>query len=162
MPRPDIEQPLVPSVLDRLVDLEPKISTEPPASRSRSLVQIKEAVKRDLEWLLNSKQTLGALTGLPHLDASAWSYGLPDLSASSLASAVDRERLRLAIEAAIRRFEPRLQGVEVTQVEARASDRSIRFRIDAMLRVDPAPEQVTFDSMFQLATKAFQVRGDGE
>jgi type VI secretion system protein ImpF len=162
MPRPDIEQPLVPSVLDRLVDLEPKISTEPPASRSRSLVQVKDAVKRDLEWLLNSKQTLGALTGLPHLDASAWSYGLADLSASSLTSAVDRERLRLAIEAAIRRFEPRLEGVEVTPVEARASDRSIRFRIDAMLRVDPAPEPVTFDSMLQLTTKAFHVRGDGE
>jgi type VI secretion system protein ImpF len=162
MPRPDIEQPLVPSVLDRLVDFEPKISTEPPASRSRSLVQVKDAVKRDLEWLLNSKQTLGALTGLPHLDASAWSYGLADLSASSLTSAVDRERLRLAIEAAIRRFEPRLEGVEVTPVEARASDRSIRFRIDAMLRVDPAPEPVTFDSMLQLTTKAFHVRGDGE
>jgi type VI secretion system protein ImpF len=102
------------------------------------------------------------LTGLPHLDASAWSYGLADLSASSLTSAVDRERLRLAIEAAIRRFEPRLQGVEVTPVEARASDRSIRFRIDAMLRVDPAPEPVTFDSMLQLTTKAFHVRGDGE
>jgi type VI secretion system protein ImpF len=162
MPRPEIEQPLVPSVLDRLIDLEPRISTEPAASRSRSLVQVKEAVKRDLEWLLNSKQTIGALTGLPHLDASVWSYGLPDLSASSLASAVDRERLRLAIEAAIRRFEPRLQGVEVTPLETHASDRSIRFRIDAMLRVHPAPEPVTFDSMFQLATRAFQVRGDGE
>ena len=162
MPRPDSEEPLVLSLLDRLIDLEPKLSTEPAASRSRSLAQVKEAVKRDLEWLLNSKQTIGALTGLPHLDASAWTYGLPDLSASSLASVGDRERLRLAIEAAIRRFEPRLQGVEVTQLEATASDCSIRFRIDAMLRVHPAPELVTFDSMLQLTTKAFQVRGDGE
>ena len=47
-------------------------------------------------------------------------------------------------------------------VEARASDRSIRFLIDAMLRVHPAPEPVTFDSRFQLTTRAFQVRGDGE
>jgi type VI secretion system protein ImpF len=162
MSRPDLQQPLVPSLLDRLIDLEPGISTEPPASRIGSAAQVKEAVRRDLEWLLNSKQTLGALTGLPHLDASAWSYGLPDLSTSSLSSVRDRERLRLAIEAAIRRFEPRLQGVEVTQVEVHASARSIRFRIDAMLRVHPAPEPVTFDSMFQLATKAFQVRGDGE
>jgi len=162
MPRPDSEQPLVPSLLDRLIDLEPKISTEPAASRSRSLVQVKEAVKRDLEWLLNSKQAPGALTGLPYLDASVWSYGLADLSASSLLSVGDRERLRMAIAAAIRRFEPRLQEVEVTQVEAHASDCSIRFRIDAMLRVYPAPEPVTFDSMLQLATKAFRVRGDGE
>ena len=150
------------SVLDRLIDREPKSQSEAPLTRSQSVRLLKAAVQRDLEWLLNSKQTLGALTGLPHLDASAWSYGLPDLSASSLTSAVDRERLRLAIEAAIRRFEPRLQGVEVTPVEARASDRSIRFRIDAMLRVDPAPEPVTFDSMLQLTTKAFHVRGDGE
>jgi type VI secretion system protein ImpF len=162
MPRPDSEQPMVPSLLDRLIDLEPRISTEPEASRSRSLVQIKEAVKRDLEWLLNSKRPAGVLTGLPHLDDSVWSYGLPDLSASSLVGAVDRERLRLAIEAAIRRFEPRLQGVEVTPLEARASDRSIRFRIEAMLRVHPAPEPVMFDSTLQLATKAFHLRGHGE
>lgn len=162
MSRPDSQQPLVPSLLDRLIDLEPGISTEPPASRTGSLAQVKEAVRRDLEWLLNSKQTSAASTGLPHLDDSAWSYGLPDLSASSLSSAGDQERLRLAIAAAIRQFEPRLQGVAVTQVEVHASDRSIRFRIDAMLRVYPAPEPVTFDSMFQLATRAFQVRSDGE
>jgi type VI secretion system protein ImpF len=162
MSRPDSQQPNVPSLLDRLIDREPRISTEPPASGAGSLAQVKEAVRRDLEWLLNTKQTPAASTDLPHLDASAWSYGLPDLSASSLSSTGDRERLRLAIEAAIRRFEPRLQGVEVTQAEVHASDRSIRFRIDAMLRVHPAREPVTFDSMFQLATKAFQVRGDGE
>jgi type VI secretion system protein ImpF len=162
MPRPDSEQPLVPSLVDRLIDLEPRISAEPAVSRSRSLVQVKEAVKRDLEWLLNSRQTPGASTGLPHLDASVWTYGLPDLSTSSLLSAGDRERLRLAIEAAIKRFEPRLEHVEVTSMEARALDRSIRFRIDALLRVHPAPEPVTFDSTFQLTTKAFLVRGDGE
>ena len=93
------------SALDRLIDLEPDNHMENPLSRSQSVRLLKNAVRRDLEWLLNSKQTLEALTGLPHLDASAWSYGLPDLSASSLTSPVDRERLRLAIAAAIRRFE---------------------------------------------------------
>ena len=162
MPRPDAEQPLVPSVLDRLVDLEPRVSTEPPASRPRTLARLKESVKRDLEWLLNTKQTPEAPSGLDELDASSWSYGLPDLSTAGMSSVKDRERLRLTIESAIRRFEPRLQGVEVTPVEARTADRSIRFRIDAMLRVEPAPEPVTFDSMFQLATRVFQVRSDGE
>jgi len=162
MPRHDADPPLNPSVLDRLIDLEPRISTEPPAGRAGQLARIKEAVKRDLEWLLNTKQTPEAPSGLDELDASSWSYGLPDLSTAGMSSVKDRERLRLTIESAIRRFEPRLQGVEVTPVEARTADRSIRFRIDAMLRVEPAPEPVTFDSMFQLATRAFQVRGDGE
>ena len=162
MPRPDAEQALVPSVLDRLIDFEPRISVEPPLRRSGSLAQLKEAVKRDLEWLLNSKQSPEAPEGQPHLEESMLTYGMPDLSASSLSSGRDRDRLRRAIEAAVRRFEPRLARVTVSEAERRDSDRTIRFRIDAMLRVDPAPEPVTFDSVLHLGSKAFLVKGDGE
>ena len=49
MPRPDADQPLLPSVLDRLIDLEPRVSSEPPAARPRVLAQIKSAVRRDLD-----------------------------------------------------------------------------------------------------------------
>ena len=59
----------------------------------------------------------------------------------------ERDRLRLEIEATIRRFEPRFLSVRVH------SDRreqrwiaSLRLRIEAVLHADPAPEQVTFDT----------------
>jgi type VI secretion system protein ImpF len=163
MPHPDADQPLLPSVLDRLIDLEPRVSTEPPAGRARQLAQIKEAVKRDLEWLLNSKRSPEPPpSGLPHLEGSLLTFGLPDLSASSLSNARDQDLLQRAVEASIRRFEPRLERVAVTRIEARAADRSIGFRIDAMLRVDPSPEPVTFDSVLELSSKAFIVRGDDE
>jgi hypothetical protein len=69
MPRPEADVPLVPSILDRVIDLEPRVSTEPPAARARQLAQIKESVERDLEWLLNSKRTPEPVpTGLPHLE----------------------------------------------------------------------------------------------
>jgi type VI secretion system protein ImpF len=162
MPRPDAEQPLVPSVLDRLIDFEPRVSTEPPASRPRTLAQWKESVKRDLEWLLNCKRSPEPVPiGLPHLERSLLTFGMPDLSASSLLNAHDQDSLRRAIETAIRRFEPRLTGVSVSRVQGLERDRSIRFRIDAMLRIDPAPEPVTFDSVLQLTSKAFLVKGDG-
>ena len=162
MPRPDSEQPLVPSVLDRLVDLEPRVPAEPPASRPQSLARLKESVKRDLEWLLNSKRTPEPVPpGLPHLERSLLTFGMPDLSASNLTNVQDQDSLRRAIETVVRRFEPRLTGVSVSQVENLGRDRAIRFRIDAMLRVDPAPEPVTFDSELQLSSKAFLVRGDG-
>jgi type VI secretion system protein ImpF len=61
---------------------------------------------------------------------------------------------------AIQRFEPRLADVAVTLVEGREFDRTLRFRIDALLKVDPAPEPVTFDSLLQLHTKAFVVKAD--
>jgi type VI secretion system protein ImpF len=163
MPHPDADQPLLPSVLDRLIDLEPRVSTEPPAGRARQLAQIKEAVKRDLEWLLNSKRSPEPPPrGLPHLEGSLLTFGLPDFSTSSLSNARDQDLLQRAVEASIRRFEPRLERVAVTRIEAGPADRSIGFRIDAMLRVDPSPEPVTFDSVLELSSKAFIVRGDDE
>lgn len=162
MPRPDAERPLLPSVLDRLIDREPRASAEPPGGRPRLLAEVKAAVKRDLEWLLNTKRMPGPPAGMPHLTASLLTYGLPDLTACSLASVQDRERLRRSIEAAIRRFEPRLTGVGVTLVEGEGGElgRDLRFRIDAMLRAEPEPEPVTFDSMLQVNTMAFLVRAD--
>jgi type VI secretion system protein ImpF len=35
----------------------------------------------------------------------------------------------------------------------------LRFRIDALLRVDPAPEPVTFDAVLQLNTQQYLVKG---
>ena len=41
------------SVLDRLIDLEPQSQVEAPPTRSQSVRTLKNAVRRDLEWLLN-------------------------------------------------------------------------------------------------------------
>jgi type VI secretion system protein ImpF len=48
---------ITPSVLDRLIDYEPELSREPLASRSKSLRQLKDSVKRDLEQLLNTRKS---------------------------------------------------------------------------------------------------------
>jgi type VI secretion system protein ImpF len=161
MPRASIEYSLLPSILDRLIDLDPKVSTEPQAARSPSPAQIKESVKRDLEWLLNSKEAMADWPeDLRHLERSLLTYGMPDFSASTLSNTAHQDRLRRAVENTISRFEPRLFRVSVTLVEGREFDRSLRFRIDAMLRVDPAPEPVTFDSVLQLSTRSFVVQGD--
>lgn len=160
MARVDPNQPLVPSVLDRLIDQEPKVSSEPPPSRSRQLAQVKAAVKRDLEWLLNTKKTSALITDEARLPDSLLTYGLPDFTHCSLANGQDQARLVRAIEAAIRQFEPRLTEVQVRLREGRKETQVLRFHIDAMLDVDPEPEAVGFDSVLQLHTKAFQVQDD--
>ena len=38
-------------------------------------------------------------------------------------------------------------------------DRTLRFRIDALLRADPSPEPVIFDSTLEPATHQFAVAG---
>lgn len=161
MPRAQSDQELKPSVLDRLIDREPGASREPTPERSQHLAMIKTAVKRDLEWLLNSRQAVVERPAdLRHLTQSLLTFGMPDFAPSVLSNSHDQDRLRRNVEDAISRFDPRLTGVKVTLVEGREFDRTLRFRIDAMLQVDPAPEPVSFDSVFQLSRRAFVVEGE--
>jgi len=44
------------SVLDRLIDQEPENRHDVPVSRSLSVRLSKNAVRRDLEWLLNTRR----------------------------------------------------------------------------------------------------------
>ncbi len=161
MAQPESDLELRPSVLDRLIDDEPQVGTEGQSSRGGRLSDLKKAVKRDLEWILNSRQILVDVPpGLSHVEESLVTFGLPDFTHASLSTADDQDRLRRTIERAIARFEPRLSDVNVALIELREFDRSLRFRIDATLKVEPKPEPITFDSLLQLPTKAFVVQGD--
>jgi type VI secretion system protein ImpF len=159
MARPVSDQKLLPSVLDRMLDDEPQASTESWDSPVRNVTQLKRAVRRDLEWLLNAKRLAAKLPDdLRQADQSLLTFGLPDFTSSSLNSGQDQALLRRTIEEAIERFEPRLTHVKVLLEPGREFDRAVRFRIDAMLRVEPDPEPVTFDSVLELNTKAFVVQ----
>ena len=56
------------------------------------------------------------------------------------------------LEQAIRVFEPRLEDPVVTLEPLDGIERVMRFRIDARLKVEPAPEPVTFDTVLQLGS----------
>jgi type VI secretion system protein ImpF len=161
MPRTDNEIRITPSVLDRLLDDQPEVSREPPASRSTSLRILKQAVKRDLEWLLNTRAPVeGSPEELPEVGRSLARYGLPDFSNMNVKAAADEGSLREAVEIAVATFEPRLEGVMVTLERLSETDRAVRFRIDARLKVEPAPEPVTFDTMLRLGSGEFIVKGE--
>lgn len=159
MSRFDNETRITLSVLDRLLDYEPEESQEPLSSRNKSLRLFKQGVKRDLEWLLNTRQVAGGVPpGLKELTNSLAAYGLPDFSNVTVTDAAEQQHLRLVLEDLINTFEPRLRDVAVTLEPAREAERALRFRIDANLIVDPAPEPVTFDTMLQLASGEYKVQ----
>jgi type VI secretion system protein ImpF len=161
MNRFDYEIRITPSVLDRLIDEEPGVSREAPASRQKSLRQLKQAVRRDLEWLLNTRQLVGGVPPeLKEVSQSLAAYGLPDFTAVSLRSPADQNRVRRTIEAAISTFEPRLEDVIVTLTPPRETEHILRFRVDARLKVEPAPEPVTFDTVLQLGSGQYIVQGE--
>lgn len=160
MARIDSDVNIVPSILDRLLDDEPEVSTEPASTRIKNLRSLERSVARDLEALLNSRQeTLQELPSeFKEVSRSLLTYGLPDFTSFSLLTQEDRLRIRRSVEDAINRFEPRLLRVRVALEARREHDRGLRFRIDAFLRVDPSPEPVTFDAVLQMNTQQYVIQ----
>ena len=72
---------------------------------------------------------------------------------------VEREELRLEIEATIRRFEPRFLSVRVNLIDTQDRlETTLRLRIEAVLHAEPAPEPVTFDTLVDPMTDDIVVR----
>jgi type VI secretion system protein ImpF len=148
-----------PPLLDRLIDLEPT-SGDPPQTRAAAVRALKEALRRDLEWLLNTRRTPMELPqSMDELKTSVFNFGLPDLTSVSLHSKADEAYLLGMMESAIAAFEPRLTQVRVvTREPFRALERTLHFHIEALLLVDPAPESVSFDTIFKVDQGACEVK----
>ena len=143
----------MPSLLDRLTDHDPDVSTEPKWRQSQSVADYYESVLRDVEALLNTRRTeLNELPAESELNRSVLCYGLPEYSASLVSSKDDRERIRLAVEATIKWFEPRMVDVRVTLHPSEGqSDQTLRMTVDAVLWMQPDPLHVTFDTVMKPA-----------
>ena len=61
MSRVKNDQPLMPSLLDRLLDDEPNNNQDAPQARHQVLRELKQSVRRDLENLLNTRWRCTAL-----------------------------------------------------------------------------------------------------
>ena len=148
-----------PSLLDRLLDDAPQITSEAAAELQLDLARYKHTVARDLEALLNARRVdLDALIEvLPHARSSIMSYGICDLSSLSLLDPSAQMQLRSEIKTAIERHEPRLSRVRVSLDAPRGRERHLRFRVDAVLGVHPQRPPVVFDALLQLATSTYRV-----
>src|SRR5271167_2725436 len=135
----DASGPVTLSVLDRLIDNDPKHSAEAPLTRAQSLRALKASLKRDLEWLLNTRRTIDpAPDSARETVRSVYHYGLEDISSRSVLSSQDHNDLVREMESAIALFEPRLKRVKVRMEPLGNDSRTLRFVIDALLNVDPA------------------------
>jgi type VI secretion system protein ImpF len=153
------QRPVQQSILDRLLDAEPYSTVEAPQTRSQSIRQLKAALRRDLEWLLNTRQCIETVDGFPELRTSVFTYGLPDITSIRLESGQDEQRLLRAMETAIQLFEPRLANVRVIAVEPLTKRaRELRFHIEGLLLLDPAPELIAFDTTLDVSRGDYEVK----
>jgi type VI secretion system protein ImpF len=153
--------PVTLSVLDRLLDDEPKSKVEDPMTHSKSLAQLKIVIRRDLENLLNTRCTPEPMPeSSVETRRSMYNYGVPDITEIGQNFLFEKDRLLAEIEKAVRLFEPRLDGVRVAVLPAAGAARVLRFVIEGMLRIDPAPERVVFDAALELTSGEYLLTGD--
>lgn len=158
---------LQPALLDRLTDFNPQSQVEADDTRMMNKSQIREAVLRDLSWLLNSVQPLSkdTATQYPQAADSVLNYGLPAMS-GQLASRIDVGLLERTIKQAILRFEPRVMedSLEVKALEASSvldTHNVIEFEIHGFMWAQPVPLELLLRTQVDLEAGQVEVRDVG-
>jgi type VI secretion system protein ImpF len=147
-------------LLDRLIDDAPDVERDPPMSPAEAVALLRRSVRRDIEALLNARRRWRSWPqGYRELAQSPVGYGISDFAAGAFNDPARRDRLRAQIEETIRRFEPRLARIRVVVLDGdNTLDATLRLRIEALLRVEPAPEPIAFDTLVDPTTAEVQLK----
>ena len=154
------EQRLLPSIIDRLIDLEPMKASESAKSQGQIVYEMKISLRRDLENLLNTRWScISWPPDYEELDLSLVNYGIPDFTGVSMGSPENQKRLIQIVKRAIESFEPRLIKFSIQiNNETDNVNRTLGFRVDGLLQSDPYPEQVVFDTSLDVHSSEFEVK----
>jgi type VI secretion system protein ImpF len=157
---------LQPSLLDRLTDEEPQAQQESRDRRVMSLRRLREAVVRDLAWLLNTSDlgTVVDLRDYPQVAQSVLNYGLPAL-AGATASSVDAAALERLLRQAICTFEPRIlrKSLKIKVIVAgdQMNHNALNFDIEGELWAQPVPLRLYLKTEIDLETGSISVKDTG-
>ncbi|MGH7505788.1 MAG: type VI secretion system baseplate subunit TssE [Longimicrobiales bacterium] len=153
-----VERTVRQSVIDRLIDRQPGIG-DAPLTFNQSVTELKRSLLRDIEWLLNTRRIAEpASDAFPEVQRSVYHYGLPDITSISGDPETVQRRLVRSIEESLQLFEPRLTGVRVQAIDSQETGtRQIRFVIEGLLRMEPNPELVVFDTVLDSTSGTFHV-----
>ena len=141
------------SLMDRLTDYE-----DWPTTRNASLRMYREGIKRDVEWLLNSRRpVVPELEGRVMASKSVFNFGLPDLTSFSVKNA-DPGALLLAIRQTLLNFEPRIKDPRVFLVRTDVMARSLRFHVEGKLMFENGEEDISFDTVLEVTNGGYEVK----
>ena len=157
----NVQERLQPSLLDRLTDHAPGEIHESDDKRVLTKQALRQAVLRDLAWLLNATGHGPPLDGeqYPHATRSVLNFGLPAMS-GQFASSIQRAGMEQSLRQAILQFEPRIlaRTLEVEIVlESHALDAHNRvgLEIRGMLWAQPVPLEFLLRSRIDLEEGRF-------
>jgi type VI secretion system protein ImpF len=141
-------------LIDRLVERE-----QWPETRAASISMYRESLKRDVEWLLNTRQpVIPELESYPATAASVFNFGLPDLHSFDGSAGKEQNALTVALEKCIRVFEPRISQPRVFLARTDLLSRSLRFHIEGQIVYENMDEEIKFDTVLELISGEYEVK----
>jgi type VI secretion system protein ImpF len=157
------QERLQPSLLDRLIDDDPTSKVEPADQKVLTKQALRQAVLRDLSWLLNATGYCPTLDEkqFPDVSRSVLNFGLPTMS-GQFASTMQRASMEQALRQAILNFEPRIlpRTLEIEIVlegYAMDSHNRVGLMIKGMLWAQPVPMEFLMRSRIDLEEGRFMV-----
>lgn len=129
------------------------------AQRREAINRYKDSVKRDLEWLLNTRQVVDdRLPFYPEVSRSVYAYGLPDITSINVGAIHDQNELLRRMERCIEFFDKRLTKTEIMLEPMVGLNRVLRFSISGIVLMDPAPEEIVIDTILDPSSGEYEVK----
>jgi type VI secretion system protein ImpF len=129
------------------------------AQRREAINRHKDSVKRDLEWLLNTRQVVDdRLPFYPEVSRSVYAYGLPDITSINVGAIHDQNELLRRMEKCIESFDKRLTRTEIALEPMVGLNRVLRFSISGIVLMDPAPEEIVIDTVLDPSSGEYEVK----
>ncbi|HEK1094946.1 TPA: type VI secretion system baseplate subunit TssE [Proteus mirabilis] len=157
----------LPTLFDRLTDLEPKQKQETQRNHSVSHRTLKEMILRDLQWLFNctNNESLLDLNSYSEVRRSTLNYGIDTLAGKRM-SEIEWADIEKNLTRAIVNFEPRIMPDQlVLQCISNKDDLNLHnvlsIQINGFLWHSPYPLEFCFRSDVNLENGYFDLKDIG-
>ena len=151
MADPRIVRGTVAPLFERLIDLSPAETAEAEVFRVTTPDMLQASVRRQLEWLLSTRRPVTVEEALMEDSLTVTEFGIPDTSLLSPHLDHSCDQFALAVEMAVKAFEPRLAGVSVTAAPVKGRKDALCLQVSGMLKLSSATEDVSFPFEFTTA-----------
>lgn len=148
-----------PNLFEQLFDDKPRQLTHELVVRRLNIDELKSSVAQDLESLLNTRCVVSnRLQEFTHVRSSILNFGILDFVGLSSANPADCDYICRQIAQTVEQQDTRLKNVRVSLDIGAIDVNQLCFSIEALLKVYPAQELVSFDAFFEPSSQRYQVQ----
>lgn len=148
-----------PNLFEQLFDDNPKRAEDERVVKRLNIEELKASVARDLEYLLNTRSVVpGKLEDYDLIKRSILNFGILDFVGLSSANPADCDYICRQISKTIEYQDSRLKNVKVSLDIGAVEVNQLCFSIEALLKVYPSQELVSFDAYFEPSSQRYEIK----